>query len=263
MTRAVPVALITGAASGIGRQLALDLGQDGYAIAALDLQPAGLQALAEELARRGVRHAWAAADVTDAAATAAAAAELEAKLGPIELLIASAGIGRETSGLDYRAADVAKVISVNLIGVSNTIAAVLPGMLARRRGHIAALSSVASFRGLPRMIAYSASKAGVNALLDGLRTELHDQGIAVTTLCPGWVRTPMTDQIKGKLRPLLEVAEASRHIRQALRHRRPFCAFPRGMALRLRLLTWLPRPWQDRLIRGMLARLRTDYEPEA
>lgn len=254
METSSPVALITGAASGIGRQLALDLGRAGYAVAAVDVQADGLRSLSEEL--HNVRHATATADVTDAPGLRAVVADLESRLGPIDLLIASAGVGIETSGLNYRAEDFATVVQVNLIGVSNSIAAVLPGMLARRRGHLVALSSVASFRGMPRMLGYCASKAGVNALMDGLRVEVEPLGVAVTTLCPGWVRTPMTAQIQGTLDHVLEPAEASQFILHAIRRRLPYYAFPRSMVWRLRFLTWLPRSWQDRMIRKMLARLR-------
>jgi NAD(P)-dependent dehydrogenase (short-subunit alcohol dehydrogenase family) len=254
---APPVALITGAGSGIGRQLALLLARAGYRIAALDLQPAGLESLAEELKRQGTACATSIADVTDAAGLSAAIAALEAQLGPTELLIASAGVGIETSGLSYSADDMNKVLSVNLIGVSNSIAAVLPGMLRRGHGHLVGLSSVASLRGLPRMLAYCASKAGLNALLEGLRVELQPHGIAVTTICPGWVRTPMTAQIRGKLDYLLEVEDAARAIVGAIQRRQPFHVFPRRMHWRMRLLGWLPLTWQDRLIRKMLVRLET------
>ena len=118
--------------------------------------------------------------------------QLESQTGPTDLLIASAGVGQETSADAFSAEVFSHVIQVNLIGVSNSIAAVLPGMRERRRGHLAALSSLASYRGLPRMAGYSASKAGVNALMDSLRVELRNYGIACSTICPGWIRTPMT-----------------------------------------------------------------------
>src|SRR5207245_2000808 len=100
----------------------------------------------------------------------------------IDLLIANAGIGIETSALAFRAEDIEAQIRVNLIGVANSIEAVLPAMLARRRGHLAAISSLASYRGLPKMAGYCASKAGVNALLDAVRVEVRSHGIAVTTI---------------------------------------------------------------------------------
>ena len=215
----------------------------------------GLRSLADELAAEQKRCAWSVADVTDAVGLAQATRDLEAKLGPIDLMIANAGIGIETSGLSYSAADMAKVINVNLIGVSNSIAAVLPGMLERRRGHIVGISSVASYRGLPRMLGYSASKVGVNAIMDGLRVEVHPLGIHVTTICPCWIRTPMTANISGQLDGILEVDDAAREIAWAIRTRQIFYTFPRAMRWTMRILTWLPRPWQDWYLRRRMRRI--------
>jgi NAD(P)-dependent dehydrogenase (short-subunit alcohol dehydrogenase family) len=238
------VVLITGAGSGIGRQMARTLAREGARVAALDVSAPALDALAADL--KGLPVACAVADVTDAAAVRAAVTQLEGQLGPTDLLVASAGLGCETVADDYQAEAVAEVIRVNLIGVSNSIAAVLPGMRQRRQGHLAALSSLASYRGLPRMAAYCASKAGVNALLDSLRVELKPLGIAVTTLCPGWVRTPMTAavQLPPSLK-MLEVDDAVGRMLAALRARRAFCAFPPGNVWQVRLLRYLPRPLAD------------------
>src|SRR5262249_33481690 len=139
--------------------------------------------------------AWAVADVTNRPALCEAVAKVADRLGPIDLLFANAGIGRETSALAFRAEDIEAQVRVNLIGVANNAEGVLPSMLQRRQGHLVAISSLASYRGLPRMAGYCATKAGVNALLDSLRIELKPQGIAVTTICPGWIRTPLTDNI--------------------------------------------------------------------
>jgi short-subunit dehydrogenase len=234
---------ITGAASGIGRQLALTLAAEGARIAALDRQGPALDALAAEL--KGKPVACAVADVTDAAALRDAAAGLEAQLGPTDLLIASAGVGRETSATDFRAADMAEVINVNLLGVVNSIAAVLPGMRQRRCGHLAALSSLASYRGLPRMAGYCASKAGVNAVLDALRVELRPDNIQVTTICPGWIRTPMTTPLDVPVPDMMEVGEAARRIVAALRARRRFVAFPPANVWQVRLLRYLPLAVSD------------------
>ena len=248
------VALITGAGSGLGRQLALLLAGEGAAVAAIDLQPESLARLAEDLP--GKRVVWAVADVTDLAALRAAVIQLEGRLGPTDLLIASAGIGMETSALNYRAEDFEAIIRVNLIGVSNSVAVVLPGMLERRRGHLVALSSLASFRGLPRMAGYCASKAGLNALCDALRMELHAHGICVTTICPGWVRTPLTTQVNAAMPGILEVDDAARRILQAIRRRLAFYAFPRRSAMQVRLLRWLPCRLSDRLAMWSLRSLR-------
>lgn len=142
------VALITGAASGLGRQLALQLAEEGATIAALDRNAAGLESLQNEL--RGKSAAVVAADVCDVVALRSAVAQMESLLGPMDMLIAGAGIGMATPAVDFHAEDFAALVNVNLIGVANSISAVLPGMLARGRGHIVAISSLASFRGMPR-----------------------------------------------------------------------------------------------------------------
>ncbi len=248
------VALITGAGSGLGRELARVLSAQGMAVAALDKNPQGLVTLSEELTAQNRKVAWEVADVTDAAALESQVALLEGRLGPIDLLIANAGIGMETSALSLKAADITSLVQVNLLGVANSVAAVLPGMLQRRRGHLAAISSLASFRGLPRMFGYCASKAGVNALLEGLRVEVKPHNIAVTTICPGWIRTPMNATMKETV-PLMEVNEAARRIANALRRRRRFYAFPRGTVWQLRLLRWLPAPISDWLVARSVANL--------
>ncbi len=248
--------LITGAGSGIGRQLALMLAAQGRPVAAVDLQTEPLKALEAELQARGQRCAAVAADVTDRAALFAAVRALEEHLGPTDLLIASAGIGVETSALDFDPAVFEKVVAVNLVGVANSVAAVLPGMLQRRRGHLVAMSSLASYRGVPHMAGYCASKAGVNALFDALRVELKPHGIATTTVCPGWIRTPMTANVRFPIPRMLDVADAAGRILRAIERRRPFVAFPANMRRRLGLLRWLPLGLSDWLMDREMRRLR-------
>jgi NAD(P)-dependent dehydrogenase (short-subunit alcohol dehydrogenase family) len=243
------VALITGAGSGIGRQLALTFAAEGMAVAGIDLRAEGQESLAKELPGK---FAWEIADVTDAAAVRSAGEALEAKVGPVDLLVASAGMGCETSALFADADSFNKVIQVNLLGVANSIHAVLPGMLRRRRGHLVALSSLASYRGLPFMAAYCASKSGVNALMESYRVELAPHGIFTTTVCPGWIRTPMTANLKMKV-PMLEVADAAARIAAAIRRRKKFVAFPRGPRRTLAWVRALPTWFGDWLV-GRLMR---------
>lgn len=241
------VVLITGAASGIGRQLALRLADEGAHIAALDRQSDGLDQLAAEL--KGKTVACAVADVTDLSAMRAAVPSLETQLGPIDSLIASAGIGLKTPADPFRAEDFTAQIQVNLLGVINTLDPVLPGMCQRKSGQVVVLSSMASYRGVPFMGGYCASKAGVNSLLDALRVELEAKGISVTTICPAWVRTPLTSPLGLPDKNMMEVEEAVRRILHALHARKPFLAFPARMAWRARLLRHLPRPISDWLVR--------------
>jgi short-subunit dehydrogenase len=248
------VALITGAASGIGRQLALSLAAEGARLAALDRQGDALDRLAEEL--KGKEIACAVADVTDLTAVRTAVARLEERLGPTDLLVASAGIGIETPATQFRAEDFTAQIQVNLLGVIHTLDAVLPGMCQRRRGHIAALSSIASYRGLPHMGGYCASKAGLNSLFDALRIELQPKGIAVTTICPGWVRTPLTTPLGLPDKEMMDVEEAVRLILQALRTRKPFLAFPARSVWQARLLRHTPQPISDWLTRQWARKMK-------
>ncbi len=247
------VVLITGAGSGIGRQLALDLAAEGATIAAVDLRPDGLKSLADALA--GKPFASEVADVTDRASLIAAVGRLEQQLGPTDILIANAGIGIETGVAPFRAADFEAQIRVNLIGVANSVEAVLPGMQERRVGHIVGLSSLASYRGLPKMLGYCASKAGVSSLLEGLRVELRGYGIVVTTICPGWIRTPLTTNIDIPQPHMMELPYAARVIVESIRRRRPYIAFPAAAAWQVRVLKWLPAGMSDRLTLAALRRL--------
>ena len=263
MNQTPRVALITGAGSGIGRALAKRLAHDGYAIAAIDRFEAGLLTLADELQAQQKSIAWRIADVTDPVGLFQATLDLETQLGPIDLLIANAGIGIETSALNYSIENMYKVINVNLIGVSNSIGAVLPGMIERKRGHLVAISSVASYRGLPRMLAYSASKAGVNAIMDGLRVELAPLGIITTTVCPGWVRTPLTEKIDGTLEHLLDVDAAAREIATAIKRKKAFYTFPRRMRWTFQFLTLMPRSWQDWYLTRRMNRLQINGDRQS
>jgi short-subunit dehydrogenase len=247
-----PVALITGAAHGIGRGLAIQLARNGYAIAAVDLDGPALTRLTTEMGAL-----TAVADVTDSVGLQRAVQMLEANLGPTALLVANAGVGMETSAYDFRAADFEKVIRINLIGVANSVAAVLPGMIQRKSGHLVGMSSLASFRGLPRLLAYSTSKAGVSTLFEGLRAELKPVGIHVTTICPGWIRTRMTAPIEKQLPDILDLEDGLHSIVAAILAKRAYAAFPWRTAWRLRALGMLPRSWQDRIVAGMSKRPRS------
>lgn len=252
------VALITGAGNGLGRELARRLAREGACIAAVDLEAEPLASLAAELG--SPKCACAVADVTDLESLTKAVQSLAEKLGSITLLIANAGIGRETSALAFRAADVEAQIRVNLIGVANSVEAVLPAMLQRGSGHLVALSSLASYRGLPKMLGYCASKAGVSSLFEGLRVELAPRGIAVTTICPGWIRTRLTEGIDVPHPHIMSLEYAAGRILDAMRRRRPHLAFPASAAWQVRVLKWLPCRLSDALTRLALRRLSTKQE---
>jgi NAD(P)-dependent dehydrogenase (short-subunit alcohol dehydrogenase family) len=248
------VVLITGAANGMGRGFCKALALRGARLGAIDRLAGPLDELGRELAGRPF--ASAVADVRDAPGLSASVRRLEEQLGPADVLIANAGIIRKTSALDFRPEDFAEEVQVNLIGVANSVAAVLPGMLERRRGHLVAMSSIASYRGLPPLAGYCASKAGVRALFDALRVELRSKGIRTTTICPGFIKTQIAAHLDFPEPPTLSVDDAVGRMLGAISSGREFFAFPTRDVWPVWLMRHLPRRLSDWLARRYLVRLR-------
>src|SRR5881628_2369958 len=111
------------------------------------------------------------------------------RFGPVDLLVANAGIGATTNAVELCEKAVTDLINVNVIGVVNSVTAVIPQMIERRTGHLVAISSLAAYRGLPKSAAYCASKAATSALFEGLRIDLRGTGVDVTTIHPGFIKT--------------------------------------------------------------------------
>jgi short-subunit dehydrogenase len=240
MTFANQVAIVTGASSGIGWEMAKQLAAAGAKVGLVARRQDSLQALADEIRRAGGTAALAAADIGDRARTVTAIREVATQLGPVDLLIANAGVGFPTLLDPVNVEQVEQMVRVNLLGVVYAIDAVLPEMLQRRRGHLAAVSSIAGYKGLPGESGYCATKAAVITYMEGLRIHLRDRGIAVTTICPGFVRTPMTAPNKFHMPWLLEADEAARRMLRALERRRKVYNFPWQMALLMKVTRWLP-----------------------
>ena len=236
------VTFITGASSGIGRALALRLAKGGDSVALAARRGELLEDLASEIEASGQRALALSCDVASQESVETAVAECVEKLGPIDRLVVNAGVGGPTPGTDFVTRHVERIFQVNLMGAVYTIGAVLPSMVERGSGHIIGVSSVAGYRGLPGVAAYNASKAGFSSLLESLRMDLRPHGIAVTTVCPGFVRTPMTDQNRFKMPFLVEVDDAARIIARAIEARRAFCAFPWPMAFAMSIVRRIPRP---------------------
>ena len=245
-----PTVLLTGAAHGIGRATALALAARGTPLALIDRDQPALASLARELKDRGATIADAAVDVTDAQALKDAVASFELALGPIEVLVACAGIGSLTLVPKLETSVLRRTLEVNLVGVAQSIEAVLPGMIARGRGHIVGMASVAGYRGFPWMISYSASKAALIAYLEALRPGLRRRGVTVTTVCPGFVRTQMSTSVPYQ-RPvkMIEPEEAARHLVRAVEKRPRNCVFPWDMRIGLAILKYMPDRLFDRLMR--------------
>lgn len=240
MTFAGQVAVVTGASSGIGWELGKELARQGCAVGLVARRRDNLEKLAAEIRAAGGKTAIAAADVADRNQTLTAIHSLRAELGPIDLLVANAGVGAPTRLDPPNISDIEKMFQVNILGVVYALEAVMPEMLARKKGHVAAVSSLAAYKGLPGESAYCASKAALNVYLEGLRIELRGRGVSVTTICPGFVKTPMTEVNDFHMPWLLQPDAAARRIVRALRRKVKVYNFPWQMGLFMRLVGWLP-----------------------
>jgi short-subunit dehydrogenase len=249
MSLAGQVAVVTGASSGLGWALAQALATEGCKVGLVARRRERLVELAGQIEKSGGTTVFAAADVTERPQVIAAIYDIAARLGPVDLLIANAGVGAPTTVDPFNVSDIEKMFRVNVLGVIYSLEAVLPQMLQRRRGHLAAISSLAAYKGLPGESAYTASKAAVNVFLEGLRIQLRSKGIAVTTICPGFVQTPMTEVNEFKMPWLLTAEEAARRIVRALKHKRKVYNFPWQTALLMKLTRWAPDWLLERMMR--------------
>ncbi|MFN2576952.1 MAG: SDR family NAD(P)-dependent oxidoreductase [Pyrinomonadaceae bacterium] len=270
------VVLITGASSGIGRGLAVELARRGATLGllargvesrqlaaaagtalissrtALEPSPRLLEVV-DEIRREtdnggkaGSQRTLAlAADVRDAKSLRAAADRLRDEFGRIDVLIANAGIGATTDATDLDPEEVAKVLSVNVIGAVNSIAAVLPEMVQRGSGQLVAVSSLSAYRGLRKSAAYCASKASLSAFFESVRIDLIGSGIDVSIIHPGFIKTPLTDGRKAKMPFLMELDYAVGKIIRAIEKRKKSYAFPWQLATIVRAGMIMPNFMYD------------------
>jgi short-subunit dehydrogenase len=241
------VVLVTGASSGIGRALAVELGKRGARVALTARRAEELSNVADEVVRAGGKALAFPADVRNPSEINGVAESVLKSWGRIDVLIANAGMSSTTSGSSLEACEAGNVITVNVIGVVNSVAAVLPSMLKQKGGQLIAISSLAAYRGLPKSGAYSASKAAVSTFFESLRLDLRGSGVDVTVIHPGFIRTPMTANRKRKLPFLLEVDDAACRIIRAIERRARTYAFPWQLASVVRLIRHLPGALYDRL----------------
>jgi short-subunit dehydrogenase len=187
-------------------------------------------------------------DVRDPAALADAAADFIARFGVPEIVIANAGISQ--GALTEHAEDLPTfraIFDTNVVGIVNTFQPFVAAMNTARRGALVGIASIAGFRGLPGSGAYSASKAAAITYLESLRVELHDTGVAVVTVCPGYISTPMTAKNPYPMPFVLSAEEAARRIVRAIGRRKRFHVLPWPMAIVGCALRMLPRPLYDAL----------------
>ena len=239
---------LTGASSGIGEGIALALAEKGAVLGLLARRKELLDKIRTQCEEVGGTASIYVCDVTDADAVAASVDDFLHEFEHIDFLIANAGIGgnnAETRAMQPLA--VKKVIDINLMGAVNSVHAVLPSMLSRGSGHIVAVSSLAGFRGLPRSAAYSASKAGMTAFFESVRLDVKHQGVDVTIIQPGFIKTPLTSGREAKMPFIMELVDAIPLFIRAIERKKRFAAFPWQLATLVRAAKVMPGWLYDRI----------------
>jgi short-subunit dehydrogenase len=244
-----PKVFLTGASSGIGMALARHYARAGAIVGLVARRGDALAALAAECRRAfpSCTVSTYALDVRDADALASAAAQFIAEHGLPDVVIANAGIskGVATGHGDLEA--FREVMDVNCFGMAATFEPFAARMAAARHGALVGIASVAGLRGLPGSGAYSASKAAALTYLESLRVEMRPHGVAVVTIAPGYIRTPMTAHNPYPMPFLMDAERFAAKAAQAIERKSRFAIFPWPMRIAAALLRALPRGLYDRV----------------
>jgi NAD(P)-dependent dehydrogenase (short-subunit alcohol dehydrogenase family) len=243
MYRASPsdgVAWITGASTGIGRALALELARDGYTVAATARGVEKLAALGTEAAGLPGRIVAFAGDVTDAEGMRQTVARIEAELGPIVLAVLNAGSYFPTRGDALDPGNFVRTYEINVFGVIYGLAPVVERMLARGHGHVAMVGSVSGYGGLPMAAAYGASKAAINNMAESLKFDFDKMNIRIQVINPGFIDTPLTKKNKFPMPALMDLDKATKRLAKGLKTGGFEVTFPRRFTWALKVVNLLP-----------------------
>jgi short-subunit dehydrogenase len=237
--------MITGASSGIGKGLALEIAARGGRLGLVARREDVLNELVEQIRAQNGTAMAVGADVRDASAVRAAADKIRAELGPIDVMIANAGVGTTSHASQLDPGQVAEVININVLGSVNSVAAVAPEMIERKSGQLVAISSLAAYRGLAKSAAYSASKAAMSSFFESLRIDLRNTGVTVTIIYPGFIKTPLTAGRNAKMPYLMELDDAVKKIVNAIEKGKRSYAFPWQLATIVRSGLVMPAAMYD------------------
>ena len=237
--------MITGASSGIGRGIALEIASRGAHLGLLARREELLNEIVDEAKKLNVKAIAAAADVRDVKAVREAADRFRKELGPIDVLIANAGIGTSDHATRLTPEHAANVMGINVLGAVNSVAAVMPEMVERKQGRLVAISSLAAYRGLAKSAAYCASKAAMSSYFESLRIDLRHTGVGVTVIHPGFIKTDLTAGRHAKMPYLMELGDAVRKIVSAIEREKKSYAFPWQLATIVRATRLMPAAMYD------------------
>jgi len=252
--------VITGASSGLGAALAAHYAAPGITLHLQGRHLLRLEKIADFCRNLGASVHMVLLDVTDKTAMENWLIRTDAT-SPIDLVIANAGVSAGT-GIHGEGADqVRHIFATNIDGVVNTVQPLLNAMIARKRGQVAIMSSLAGIRGLPSCPAYSASKACVRYYGEGLRGWLAPQGVEASVICPGYIETPMTAINDFPMPFLMSAEKAARIIARGLERNRGRIAFPRTLYIPLWLLSCLSPRITDPLFSRLPAKPATPLHP--
>jgi len=234
-------AWITGASSGIGRELALKLAKDGWTVAVTARSEDALQEMCREAEPLSGQIAAFAGDVSDSDLMAEHARAIEKTCGPVALLVANAGVYLPQDGLSGDLKEWHLSFDVNLKGTVNVLLPVIEAMKTRKRGQIGIVASVAGYAGLPTSAAYGATKAGLINMAEALKFDLDLAGLRIQVINPGFVDTPATKSNPFPMPYLMKPEDAAAEIIKGLQDPKSFeIAFPKPFVRQMKLLKLLP-----------------------
>jgi len=245
---------ITGAGKGIGRAVAERLAMEGNTVAVSARSIEDLESLVSAFKDGPGKIVSYPLDVTDADAHRFVFETIEKDLGSIDQVILNAGTHAPTPSTNFDLNNVRRLINVNLLGVANGLAAIMPRFIERQAGRIAVVASVAGYSGLPSAAAYGATKAALINMCEALRPELAADGIILQVVNPGFVKTPLTDQNDFPMPFLMPVDVAAKRFVDGLKTDRFEITFPRRFAAILKMLRCLPYPLYFALTKKMVKR---------